>query len=50
MAERKVIPVLRAFAVGVCVFGVVGWAAPVVTIFSGGFGYIVDTRSLVLVE
>jgi len=27
-----------------------GWTAPVVTIFSGGFGYIVDTRSLVLAE
>lgn len=50
MAERKVIPMLRTLAVGVCVLGVLGGAAPVIAIYSGGFGHIVETRSAVLAQ
>lgn len=40
---------LRTLAVGVLVLGVVvGWAAPVVTLYSGGFGYVLETRSVLL--
>ncbi len=41
---------LRALTIGVCVLGAAACAAPVVTIYSGGFGLVHETRSVLLAQ
>lgn len=50
MAERKVIPMFKMLS-GVLLLGAaVGSAAPLVTIYSAGFGYVVDLRRVDLAQ
>lgn len=51
MVERKVIPMREMVLLAVLVLGaVVGFAAPEITIYSGGFGFVREARSVLLAQ